>query len=51
MKCIWRGIYKNKKKLIKILTKSDNPMSIEELWDYTVKKEYNSLVSISGKMP
>ncbi len=36
---------------IKILNESEAPMSAEELWNYAVKKGYDSLVNVNGRTP
>lgn len=40
-----------KELVIKILRETGSPMSAEEIWNYAIKKEYNSLVNVNGKTP
>lgn len=40
-----------KELVIKILRETGTPMSAEEIWNYAIKKEYNSLVNVNGKTP
>lgn len=40
-----------KELVMKILLETKNPMTSEEIWDYALEKEYNSLVNVNGKTP
>lgn len=40
-----------KELVIKILRETGTPMSAEEIWNYAIKKDYNSLVNVNGKTP
>ncbi|MDY6227639.1 MAG: HTH domain-containing protein [Clostridium sp.] len=40
-----------KELVVKILRETGSPMSAEEIWNYAIKKEYNSLVNVNGKTP
>lgn len=40
-----------KELVIKILRETGSPMSAEEIWNYAIKKEYNSLVNVNEKTP
>lgn len=40
-----------KELVVKVLLEASIPMTSEEIWDYVLKKQYNSLVNVNGKTP
>lgn len=40
-----------KELVIKVFLEASIPMTAEEIWDYVLKKQYNSLVNVNGKTP